>query len=412
MTRLDDGATKLRSGYSLWQAGRREVVETVRPDGGRVLDADVAIVGAGITGAFLAERFTRSGRRVVIVDRHAPATGSTAASTAMLLWELDSSLLTLEDRLGIEKAGRIANGCRQQVQGIAALVNGLGLDCDFRPRPSLYLAGDTLDVADLREERRLRAALGIAGDFIDEGGLAMMGLRGEGALVYDGSAEADPVKLARGLLAVAEARGAIILSPATAMVYETITDGIAIETREGDIIRARKLVLANGYEMPDFVPAGSHRLVTSWAIATEPFVRPEAPWPHQALVWEASDAYLYMRATADGRVIAGGEDEEFSDASLRERMTPQKVYALLANAAARCPGLSDVAPAFVWSGVFGVTEDSLPLIGPVPGRRDCLAAFGYGGNGITFSAMAAELLEAELEGSPHPDAGLYAIDRG
>src|SRR5689334_12425093 len=95
MTRLDDGATRLRSGYSLWQADGLEPVDTLRPDGARVLDADVAIVGAGITGAFLAERFTRSGRRVVVIDRHKPATGSTAASTAMLLWELDSSLLAL-----------------------------------------------------------------------------------------------------------------------------------------------------------------------------------------------------------------------------------------------------------------------------------------------------------------------------
>lgn len=412
MTRLDDGATRLRSGYSLWQADELEPVDTLRPDGARVLEADVAIVGAGITGAFLAERFTRAGRRVVVVDRHAPATGSTAASTAMLLWELDSSLLALEDRLGIEKAGRIARGCFRQVQRIGALVGGLGLDCEFAKRPSLYLAGETLDAADLREERRLRSAIGIEGDFIDEGGLAAMGLRGEGALLYEGSAEADPVQLARGLLAAAEARGAIILTPATAMVYETITNGIVVETREGDVIRARKLVLANGYELPDFVPAARHRLVSSWAIASEPLQAGQECWPERALVWEASDPYLYMRSAADGRAVIGGEDEEFDDASLREKMTPQKVKALMAKLAVRCPGLSGVTPAFVWSGVFGVTDDSLPLIGPVPGRRDCLAAFGYGGNGITFSAMAAELLEAELEGGPHADAPLYAIDRG
>lgn len=412
MTRLDDGATRLRSGYSLWQADRIEAVETLRPRRACALEADVAIVGAGITGAFLAERFTRAGRRVVIVDRHMPATGSTAASTAMLLWELDSSLLALEDRLGFEKAGCIARGCRWQVQRIGALVSRLGLDCEFAMRPSLYLAGETLDAADLREERRLRTAVGIEGDLIDEGGLAAIGLQGESALMYQGSAEADPVKLARGLLAAAEARGAVILSPATAMIHETTTYGVVIETREGDVIRAHKLVLANGYEMPDFVPAGRHRLVSSWAIATKPLASSGTPRPQRALVWEASDPYLYMRASADGRVIAGGEDEAFDDAAQRERMTPQKVESLLARLGARCPGLADVAPAFVWSGVFGVTDDSLPLIGPVPGRRDCLAAFGYGGNGITFSAMAGELLQAELEGNPHQDAGLYALDRG
>lgn len=412
MTRLDDGGTRLRSGCSVWQADRTVAVATVQPEGHQTLETDVVIVGAGITGAFLAERFTRAGRRVVMIDRHAPVAGSTAASTAMLLWELDSSLLALEDRFGIEKAGRIAQGCRRQVQSIAGLVNGLGIACDFGMRPSLYLAGETLDAADLREEKRIRDAIGISGEYVDGARLSAMGLQGDGALLYAGSAEADPVKLACGLLTAAQARGAIILSPATAAGYETTAGGVAVETREGDVVRARKLVLANGYEMPDFVPAGSHKLVSSWAIATERLTGQGAPWPMQALVWEASDPYLYMRATADGRVIAGGEDEDFEDPGLREQLTREKMRALLAKLARRCPGLAGIAPEFAWSGVFGVTEDSLPLIGAVPSRPDCLAAFGYGGNGITFSAMAADILEAGFEGRPHADAGLFALDRG
>ena len=71
--------------------------------------------------------------------------------------------------------------------------------------------------------------------------------------------------------------------------------------------------------------------------------------------------------------------------------------ALLAKAAVRCPALAGVEADFAWSGVFGETDDSPPMIGRVPGRPHCLAAFGYGGNGITFSALAADLLEAELE---------------
>ena len=90
---------------------------------------------------------------------------------------------------------------------------------------------------------------------------------------------------------------------------------------------------------------------------------------------------------------------------------PQKIKALLAKATKRCPGLADATPEFAWSGVFGETEDSLPMIGRVPNKPNCLVAYGYGGNGITFSAMAAELLEAELQGRPDDDAALYAQDR-
>lgn len=410
MTRLDDGAIRLRSGYSVWQAHAPQSVATERADGARQLTTDIAIVGAGITGAFLAEKFTRAGRRVVMIDRRAPATGSTAASTAMLLWELDASLLELEDRMGFEAAARVAGACRRQVAGIAALVNETGIDCGLRPCSSLYLAGDKLDAADLREEKRLRDLAGIEGRYLDAGELAAMGFVGDAALLYDGSADVDPVRLTRGLIAEAEKRGAIVLSPATAVAYESTQRGVTIETREGDVVRAGVLVLANGYEMPDFVPAARHALVSSWAIGSA--AGQAIPWPDSPLIWEAADPYLYMRSTTDGRIVIGGEDEDFADADAREAMTAQKVEALLAKASSRCPELGVMTPEYAWSGVFGETDDSLPLIGRVPGRQSCLAAFGYGGNGITFSAMAADLLEAELSGAPRDDAPLFALDRG
>lgn len=411
MVKLDDDAIRLRSGRSVWLAHETAYEAAEEPHEQRVYSAEIAIIGAGITGAFLAERFTRAGRSVVIIDRHAPTRGSTAASTAMLLWELDASLLEVEDRMGMERAGRISARCRREVQRIGALVNEFGIAADVRARPSLYLTGDKLDASDLREEHRIRQQLGIEGVYLDEQSLAARGLVGDAALLYPGSAEADPVKLARGLLAVAVKRGATIISPAVATNYETTLNGVTVATDKGDIVRAQVLVLASGYEMPDFVPAARHSLATSWALATVPTDAACMPGPDGALIWEASDPYLYMRTTIDGRVIIGGEDEDFCDADKREAMTPQKIEALLAKAAKRCPGLAGVEPHYAWSGVFGETEDSMPMIGRVPGTPSTLAAYGYGGNGITFSALAADLLEAELEGRPDPDAALFALDR-
>jgi glycine/D-amino acid oxidase-like deaminating enzyme len=406
MNQLDDGAMLLRDGNSVWQA----FPDTSHVRGrAEVLKADVVIIGAGVTGAFMAERLTRDGHSVVLVDRHAPATGSTAASTAMLLWELDSSLLELEDRFGFDATALISSACRKQVMTIGELVSGLRIACDFAFRPSLYLAGNKLDEADLREEHRLRARIGIDGVCLNADALAGWGFVGDNALLYPFSAEVDPVKLTRGLLAVAQARGARIVWPATALVYETVRDGVCVETREGDIIRARKLVLANGYEMPEFVPGARHKVVSTWAFATEP--RTSTSWPNGALVWEASDPYLYMRRTADGRVIVGGADEPDVGDVERGKLTSTKMAELHAAASARFPELRGAASAFTWSGAFGQTEDSLPFIGPVPGKQDCLAAYGYGGNGITFSALAAELLAANLAGQTSPLARFCALDR-
>ena len=56
------------------------------------MKCDALIVGGGITGSLMAERLTRQGLDVIVIDRELPGKGSTAASTSMLLWEIDRSL--------------------------------------------------------------------------------------------------------------------------------------------------------------------------------------------------------------------------------------------------------------------------------------------------------------------------------
>jgi glycine/D-amino acid oxidase-like deaminating enzyme len=64
-----------------------------------------------------------------------------------------------------------------------------------------------------------------------------------------------------------------------------------------------------------------------------------------------------------------------------------------------------------WAGTFDTTSDGLPLIGPVPGQKGVYAAYGYGGNGITFSFLAAQLIGDLIAGKTSPLLGDFAIDR-
>lgn len=412
MIELDDGAMRLRSGVSVWDASNNGPEPRARaPLQGERFICDVVIVGGGVTGAFAAERLTREGWSVIVIDRHRPTTASTMASTAMIQWELDASLVELEDRLGEEAMQRICAQSRQGVTSIAGLVNANGIACEFTPQRSVYLAGDKHDAADLRAEMRLREMAGVACNWLDGAALAKLGLEGEAGLTSPGSASLNPVALARGLLRAAVARGALILSPAVAEGFEEDADATVVALDRGASVRAKWLVLANGYEMPDFVPAHAHSIVSSWALASAPLNQAQREAVTGRLVWEAADPYLYMRLGPDGCLIVGGEDAKIADAARRDALTGQKTRDILAKVAARCPVLSDVEARFAWAGFFGETEDSLPLIGRVPGRERCLAAFGYGGNGITFSAIAADMIALAISGAPHANADLYAIDR-
>lgn len=400
-------AENLRAGRTVWELD--EPPPSLHAPAPPYARADVVIVGAGVTGAFMAERLTREGRSVIVIDRHAPQQASTAASTALLLWEIDAPLLALEDRLGLETAAAIYRRSFAAVGAIADRTGALRADCAFAWRPSLYLAGTDLDAPLLREECALRHRARLPSTFLGAGDLSSFAIARDGALRSIGAAEADPVRLARALMNAAIARGARVFAPEAATHYESGAGGVDVVLISGAVCRGDVLVLANGYEMPPMIDAARHRIGSTWAVATAQ-QREAALWPEHALIWEASTPYLYARTTREGRIVIGGADEDCDSAERRSALIPAKSAALRAQIGAFAPAAETVLDA-AWSGAFGETDDALPLVGPVPGQPRCYAAFGYGGNGITFSAMAADIIATLIAGGSDPAADWFAVNR-
>lgn len=399
----ETGQTDLRGGTTPWAADRQSLFRPIDDN----LRCDALIVGAGITGALMAERLTRQGLDVVIVDRERPGRGSTAASTAMLLWEIDRSLGELTDLYGFERARRAYRASYDAATGLQEIVSTFGIACDLRPKSSLYLAaGDS--ATSLRDEHALRGRAGLPGDFCDHRELMhAFEIARTGALVSPGSADVDPVRLTDGLLRLATSRGARLIS-AEATTFDPSSASVCVGLDDGHECQARVAVLATGYVMPDIVTTTIQTTQSSWAIATTP--QPERLWRGGALIWEDSDDYLYARTTADGRIIIGGEDEEIFDPGKRDVLIAGKAKILQRKLAALWPRAAlDLTCA--WSGVFDTTRDGLPLIGPVPGANNIYAAYGYGGNGITFSFMAAQLIGDLIAGQSSPLLNDFAIER-
>lgn len=395
----------MRGGCSPWFAAaghspRRAVTENLK--------CDALVVGAGITGTLVAERLTRQGLDVVIVDREIPGHGSTAASTAMLLWEIDRPLSALVEAYGFERAARAYQASLEAVQGLGRLVVDLGIGCQWHNRNSLYLAAGS-DAASLLEEHSLRRRAGLPGEFIDHGRLHdAFAMTRAGAIVSPGVADCDPLQLSRGLLSVAASRGARLFD-AEAVAFDATGSGVIVGLQNGREIAAKSAVLATGYVMPDIVRSDVHRVSSSWAIATTP--QPQNIWKDGALIWEDADHYHYARTTRAGRIIIGGEDsDEIIEPEARDRLIPEKSRVLAQKLAALWPQ-ADAGIDFRWAGTFDTTRDGLPLIGPVPGHKGIHAAYGYGGNGITFSFLAAALLGDLIAGSSSPLLHDFALDR-
>lgn len=402
----DAGLHPVRSGSAPWRHPQA-AMPPLRLSGGTT--CDVAIIGGGVTGAMTAEALTRQGLSVLVVDRAFPGRGSTAASTAMLLWEIDTPLVELADLYGFDRAAAIYTRSLAAVEGMGALVRELAIDCRYAARPSLYLADLDASADSLAAEHQARRRAGLPGEALDRGALLQaFGIDRASAIVSLGAAETDPVLLAHGLLRQAFARGARLVTD-EAVRYDTGPQGGVVVLGSGAVIEAGTIVLATGYDMPDFVRADRHRILSTWCIATEPQDTAQL-WRDRALIWEAADPYLYARIDAENRLLVGGEDEEIADADARESRMPQKAVRLVERMRAIQPQLSfEISSA--WTAAFGETEDGLPLIGPVPGAPHVMAAFGYGGNGITFSFMASRILAAAIAGEARAWFDDFALDR-
>ena len=124
------------------------------------------------------------------------------------------------------------------------------------------------------------------------------------------------------------------------------------------------------------------------------------------MIWEASDPYLYARATADGRIIVGGEDEHFAEARQRDALIGTKAGVLQSKIASVMGG-EELQLDCAWAAAFGTSPDGLPAIGRAANHEHVWVASGFGGNGITFAALAAEMIAGELAGKPDPDISCF-----
>jgi glycine/D-amino acid oxidase-like deaminating enzyme len=397
----------LRTGRPVWFAYRAPAIPTSRLS--RDIKTDVLVVGMGVSGAMIAEALTAKGHSVVAIDRRGPMKGSTAATTALVQFEIDQPLTKLRPIIGEDNANRAWRRSRLAVANLRGRIAETGIECRLADRPSLYLAGNVLGPAALRAEADARAAAGIAAVYLASGALKeRFGIARDGALLSHGNLSLDPRLLTAGLLLKAAGRGARLHAPVEAVKFETGGEEVHVATRDGPTIRAAHVVLATGYELADIVPARAHRIVSTWAIATRR--QPRRIWPGDAFVWEASDPYLYMRATADGRVICGGEDEDFSDEERRDGLIQKKSAAIARKLARLFPAL-DTEPEFAWAGAFGTTTTGLPYIGAIPRHPRIHAVMGYGGNGITYAQIASELVATAMGGGKDADADLFGFAR-
>lgn len=394
------------SPYWLMKNGYLEPYSALAED----IKTDFVIIGGGISGALLARSLVLKGAAVVLVDRRHIAMGSTCASTALLQYDIDRTLRELIEILGEKTAVRAYNLSLKALVDLEKIAKKLKIDNEFEMRSSMRFAKYKKDVSFIEDEFKARSKHDFDVELWDERKIGKhFPFPAYAALYTRPSAVADPYRLTHGLLRDAMKHGAKVFDKTDVEKIERLKKSVVVHTSNGNKINAKKVIIACGYESVNYIPMKLASLSSTYALVSEPMPTKNL-WFENCSFWNTSDPYTYGRTTKDNRVIFGGEDEPFYDPARRDKLLGAKTEKLAKIFVKMFPDLPFKVD-YSWAGTFIETEDGLPYIGTIKQLPHTYFALGYGGNGITFSQLAADILTDLLLGKKNKDAEIFSFDR-
>ena len=404
----------LRIGEPLWvQADRQRRRQRYPALKGR-RDAEIAIVGGGFTGAVIAEAFTSAGISIALLEGQLAGRGSTAARSALLLQEPDHGLAQLSERHGAESARRIWQLGRDAVSTLVDTLTRLDIACDLERRDTIYVASRDEQARLLDEELRRRENAGFHADPLTTSQIAAItGLTAIRGARTHGNAQLDPCRATIGLLATAAANGAQIFERSPVSRIERHGRGVRLHTKHARL-DARRVIVATGYATDRFRPLiGRFRMFRTYVLAT---ARLSARYRRaigldNVMMWDTERPYHYARWTRDRRLLLGGGDRRVRPGQRRAAEFTRATASLRQDFEAMLPSLRGIEIEHAWEGLFALTPDSLPYIGPHRRYPRHLFALGYGGNGMAYAPLAARILLEQYRGDHSRDHELFAFGR-
>lgn len=387
------------AGLSYWHSG----VGDLRPRAGLDGDteADVAIVGGGLTGLwtawYLLER--DPALHVVVLEKEIAGFGASGRNGGWCSALFPRSTASLERAHGRDAALAMRRAMIGTIDEVARASAAAGIECDF-------VRGGT--VAYARSEVQRRAALAEIAEAerygVDEiGWLGAESVRAAGALgaAFDRHcASLHPAKLVRGLASALEARGVRILE----RTEVTGVDPGRVTTARGVVSAAHLVLATEGYTAT--LPATHRRILPLYSlmIATEPLTA-EA-WDEIGLergqtFTDYRHLLVYGQRTADDRIAFGGRGARYhwGSAIRAEYDRVPRVFEHLRRALGDLfPVTRQVAVTHRWGGPLGVPRDWHASVGYDPVTRIGRAG-GYVGDGLSTTNLAGRTLADLVTGA-------------
>jgi len=340
------------------------------------LDAvDVEIVGAGITGCSCALELLDAGLRVRLRDARSVAEGASGRNGGFALRGGAARYDVARETYGADAARALWQRTEAELDRIEAAAGDA-----FRRTGSLRLAADPEERDEIRAEFEALRDDGFAVEWRDELPPHLAPHFG-GAIFHVPDGALQPARFVRRLALRAAAAGA------------EFRTGERVETL--DDLEAEHVVIATDGSGRGLVPSLDDAVwpARGQVVATEPLPEMLFAYPHYA-----RHGFDYWQQLPDGRIVLGG----FRDFSILSEMTDEEFTTGV---------IQDALDTFLvellgtmprverrWAGIFGLTQDLLPLVGPVPGREGTWVAAGYSGHGNVLGFLCGKLVASAILG--------------
>ncbi|WP_203289148.1 FAD-dependent oxidoreductase [Metabacillus sp. cB07] len=398
---------KLHNGSLYWP---KTISSTQKyPELRESITCDVLIVGGGMSGALCAHTLSAYNLKTVLVEKRIVGSGSSSANTGLLQFSNDKMLHEFIKEIGKDQAVRFYKMCLKAVDELEKTAKSLSKPVEFNRRKSLYYASDSGDVSKLKKEFKALSKHGFPVSFLEEDEIEeRFGFKKPAALLTDGDAEVNPYKFAQTLLEDAHNRGMQIYENTAVEEGDREEEYVIMHTPHGTI-RAKNVIYSTGYETIPFAKKLGADVNRTYAIATTPVASLEK-WEDKSLIWETKRPYFYMRTTVDGRIVAGGLDEDKMEAPSNEDIIRERGQRLLDKIKEHYPSY-DMEVDSAWGASFGESDDGLPFIGQHPKKDNIYYCLGFGGNGTVYSMLGAEIIKDLILYQSHPDADIVRLDR-
>jgi len=360
---------------------------------------DVAIVGGGITGITTALLLQKAGKKCIVMESSNLCFGTSGGTTAHLNTLLDTPYTTIIKNFGKENAQLVARAVIEAIDLIKSNVADYNIDCGFE-EAAAYLFSQTHDQSEELDE--IYEACQEVGLDVSYNLSLPVNIKFEKAIEVRGQGKFHPVKYVYALAKVFEDAGGIILQHTRVNSVED-TEGLTIETTNGNF-RAANVVYAT------HIPPGInlvHLRCAPWRSYAMAFTLTSKKYLPD-LVYDMYDPYHYIRSQKiEGKeyMIVGGEDHKTGHAENAEAS-----FLKLESYIRKHFDVSEFL--FKWSSQYFEPADGLPYIGHLPGHPgNIFVATGYGGNGMTYSSVAALLLRRMILKGESPYIKLFDPNR-